>query len=113
MPIIQFRCKAGHLSERIFLSHAEVDKSSDPIICIHCAAGSHRPVSLAERIDYPLTAPAQFKGDGWTPRFSTAGESQIGGIPVKKGDDPQDIAKKIVASGGGGKKLTDVMKRAR
>jgi len=114
MPIIQFRCAKGHLTERVFLSHVQADRATGPIICTTCATGINGPASLATRVLYPLTAPPQFKGDGWTPKFSSGPkESQIGGVPVKQGDDPREIAKKVVAATGGGKSLTKTVKEAR
>lgn len=113
MPIVQFRCKDGHLTERVILSVEAAEKASGPIICTQCVVGSNNPASLATRVLYPLTAPAQFKGEGWTPKFSSAGESQIGGVPVKRGDDAQEIAKKVVAASGGGMGLTKTVKAAR
>jgi putative FmdB family regulatory protein len=107
MPLIEFACRQGHHTEKI-MSFAEAENANS-IFCPTCFESGRR--RTAKRV---LSAPAViFKGSGWTPTFHTPGESQIGGVPVRSGSDPKEIAKQVVRSNGGAKALTSAVKGAK
>lgn len=107
MPLIEFVCHAGHRIEKL-LTFAEAEHK-EHLLCPECSAAGHS--RTATRV---ISAPAVvFKGEGWTPTFHTPSSSQIGGVPVKQGDDPADVAKKVLAKHGGGKALTKAVKGAK
>ena len=98
MPVHEFVCSQGHKSEQLFLTFAQAEETHT-ITCPACFAHNRR--RQARKIISVPSAPV-FKGDGWTPTFYTPAESQIGGVPVHKGDDPVAVAKKIVQTNGSG-----------
>ncbi len=94
MPLHEFRCLNGHVTERI-MTFAE-SEGLDKIQCPKC-------VYFAER---QLGTPAViFKGSGFTPKFYKEPTSSIGGVPVKSGDDPKAVARKVIENHGGGDRL--------
>lgn len=107
MPLIEFVCRLGHRTEKI-LTTTEAE-TTHTIFCPQCFATNCR--RTAKRV-ISLPAAPQFKGDGWTPTFHKPGESQIGGVPVQKGDDPKEVAKKVMATNGGAARVAGAVKGA-
>lgn len=103
MPLHEFRCRRGHTIERI-MTFAE-SEGLDKIVCPTCVKQypDETTVSWAKK---QLGTPAViFKGTGFTPKFYKEPTSSIGGVPVKSGDDPKEVARKVVENHGGGDRL--------
>jgi predicted nucleic acid-binding Zn ribbon protein len=96
MPIHEYVCSQGHKTEQMFLTFAQAEETRT-VTCSVCLAQNRR--RQARKIISVPGAPV-FSGTGWTPTFHKTGESQISGVPVHKGDDPMDVAKKVVQASG-------------
>jgi hypothetical protein len=107
VPIIEFVCSQDHRTAKLFLTCAESD-DVNTIPCPQCLEQRRR--RQAKRI--PSAPATHFKGEGWTPVFYGPKETTLGGVTVKQGDDPNQIAKQIVKSHGA-KALTQTVKGAK
>ena len=94
MPLHIFRCPKNHETERI-MTFAEAEDVQS-IFCPVCGKAAPRQIGAPAII---------FKGSGFTPKFHKEPTSSIGGVPVKSGDDPKEVARKVINNHGGGEKL--------
>jgi|SRR5208337_1843162 len=94
MPLLEFICKEQHSTE-IIKSFSE-SENLDFIVCPMCTGRAWRQIG---------TPSVVFKGTGFTPKFHGDAPAQIGGVPVQSGDNPKEVAKKVVDNLGGGNLL--------
>lgn len=94
MPLLDFICKNLHSTEMI-LSFAD-SENLDFIVCPVCTGRAWRQIGIPAVV---------FKGEGFTPKFHGDAPAQIGGVPVQSGDNPKEVAKKVVDNLGGGSRL--------
>lgn len=99
MPIHEFKCKQGHVSEKLFLTFAQAEKVN-VIICPVCNHAN----SLARKI---ISIPGQaiLYGDGF---YKPAASGKL----ATRGADPSKVAKEV-AQEMGGAKLAKAVKGAK
>ena len=104
MPLHTFKCQRGHITEQI-MTFARAEEVGYKIVCPTCVK-LYPAKSTVDWAAVQIGTPAViFKGSGFTPKFHKEGCSSIGGVPVKAGDDPKEVAKKVIHNHGGGKRL--------
>jgi hypothetical protein len=94
MPLIEFKCASGHLTERLILSASEAEKAKS----IKCECGA-----TAKRVEFSLTgAPAFVEGSGgfYKPTSATASTHSTSGA---------DNFIKDMQGTAPGKKLTNIL----
>lgn len=61
MPIVEFKCARGHVTEQILTQREAADTQSVPCNKGACKSG----FKIATRVEFSRPAPAQFKGAGF------------------------------------------------
>ena len=100
MPIHEFKCKKGHITEKLFLTFAEAEEIGSAYI--HCPKCSEYP-ALAARIAFSLPGQAILLGEGFY-KPAASGRTQT------RGADPSKAAKEFIGEIGGAKNLVNAVK---
>ena len=100
MPIIEYVCKEGHVTEILYLTFAEADAAGESrVLCGTC--GPH--YVPATRVEFSLPGQAILLGDGFY-KPAASGRTQT------KGADPSKAAKEFIGEIGGAQGLVKAVK---
>lgn len=90
MPIIEFKCEFGHVTEKLFLTFAAAEEWGDKKpLCPECKPKFSPATRIVSLPGKPL-----FLGDGWTI------PGALGGKPTTVGGDPFKAAKEFAEENG-------------
>lgn len=103
MPIFEFKCSQGHITEELFLTF-DASEGVERITCRTCRDLGH--VRVSHRIT-SVPGAALLLGDGWSK------PGALGGKPSTRGGDPSKAAKEAIQAAGGGSKLARAMRGAK
>jgi hypothetical protein len=74
MPILEYKCPSGHVTEKIFQTRRLADKAMKTIVCPTKETTCHK---MAKLVEFPVTAAPAFKGSGWTPKSTQGARTDV------------------------------------